>query len=487
MGRRLLPRLRDFVFIMIFAGALTTGVRMLNTDSDLGRHLALGRYILASGRVPTQDILSFTKAGESRPPYEWLTQVILAGAYRLLKLDGVVLLISLLIALAFTVVYVDCIQRSGMPILALLIAVWAALASSLHWLARPHVFSFLFFAIWLYGLERWRRGDRWPLWAFPALMLVWANTHGGFIFGFIALAAYLAGWLLDLWRKAASRADGTRLFIVGLTSGLASLLTPDIWHNWDAVLNNRSRYVLSRTAETMPLRLTTLGTWPFLALLMLAIMLLLYLRMRVPAAHLFLLGGLAALSIAIVRNIPFFAIAAAPILSEWAAQALTGLRTWRRVEDRFAEIDAALQAGLWSALVVLIAVGIFAYRDARTHASTFRFRQDLFPVQAADWVDQHPQSGRMFNDFNWGGYLLYRLWPRQQVFIDSQSDFYGEALTKQAAEIAAGAPGWDADLVEYDISWILVPRTSGLAQAAAASSAWQIEYQDDVAIILIRK
>src|SRR5512141_1424261 len=266
MHRYLLPRLQDFFFVLLFAGALLSGSRMLNADSDLGRHLTLGNYILTSHEVPTHDLLSFPKSGESRPPYEWLAQVLLALSYRLLGLDGVALLTSLVLAASFTVVYADSVERSNAPILSLFLAAWAAAASSLHWVSRPHVFSFLFFAIWLSMSDRLRREKRVALWQFPALMLVWANTHGGFILGFLACAAYLAGWLFDFLRRSSRPLLGKRLLIVTATSLVASILTPDLWRNWSAVLNNRSAYVLSRTVETMPLQLSLPNVWPFLAL-----------------------------------------------------------------------------------------------------------------------------------------------------------------------------------------------------------------------------
>ncbi len=487
MPRRLLPPLRDFLFIIVLAGALTTGSRMLNTDSDLGRHLTLGGYILSSGHIPTVDILSYTRAGAPRPPYEWLAQVAFSLANRLLALDGVVLLASLILAAVFTLVYVDSVQRSHTPVLALVLAAWAAVASSLHWLARPHLFSFLFFAVWLYGLERVRRGQPWPFWSFPALMLLWSNLHGGFIFGFIGLGAYLAGWAVAAILGHPNIRYGCKLLLIGVASAVASILTPDLWHNWDAVLSNSSGYILSRTVETMPLRITSPSAWPFIAMLVLAVVLLLLRRLRAPAEHLILLAGLAAIGVAIVRNIPFFAIAAAPIMSEWASEALTRIPIWRRAEDKFSEMDADLTGLLWPVLVVAMVIAVFAYKDRVMHEPIFYFRSSVFPVQAADWVQNHPQPGRMFNDFNWGGYLLYRLWPEQRVFIDSQSDFYGESLTRQAADIAAAAPGWQAALERYQIDWIFIPRQTGLAAAAGSSPGWRIVYQDGLAVIFVRK
>src|SRR5512143_200797 len=129
MQRYRLPRLQDLLFITVFVGGLVLGARMLNTDSDLGRHLTLGNYILQSGRIPAQDILSYTRAGDSRPPYEWLSQVLFAAAFRLLGFDGVVLLTSVVIAAAFSLVFQDAAKRSGAPLLSLLIVACAATAS----------------------------------------------------------------------------------------------------------------------------------------------------------------------------------------------------------------------------------------------------------------------------------------------------------------------------------------------------------------------
>ena len=98
-------RFSDIVFIMVFVVALALGQKMLGLDSDLGRHLTLGSYMLDERVIPTRDLFSHTRTGFSRPPYEWLSQVIFALAYRLMGLDGVILLSSLIIATTFTLVY----------------------------------------------------------------------------------------------------------------------------------------------------------------------------------------------------------------------------------------------------------------------------------------------------------------------------------------------------------------------------------------------
>lgn len=460
---------------------------MLNTDSDLGRHLTLGQIILDTHQIPTRDLLSFTKAGQPRPPYEWLAQVLFATVCRLLNLDGVVILIGIILALTFAFVYNDGAQRSNLPLLSLIIALWAAAASSLHWLTRPHIFSFLFLAIWIYGLERIRTNKNLQLWLFPLLMLIWANTHGGFVFGFLALGAYFAGWLTDSWRKSTTLSVGRNLLIAGTTSLLASIVTPDFWHNWEAVFNNNSAYILSHTTETMPPDFAAPAVWPFAGLLAFALVLLLLHWKQASASHILLLAGLATASLLMTRNIPLFAIAAAPILTEWAGKTISFISHWMKVEEAFVKIEESLLGFLWPILVVVLATGFFVYHNMKTRISFYQFDPQVFPIQATDWIQSHPISGNMFNDFNWGGYLLYRLWPDQRVFVDSQSDFYGEAFLRQYSNIDSGAPNWDVELTQYNVNWIIVPRDAGLASIASESMDWKIVYQDPVAIIFERR
>ena len=487
MQRYRLPRLQDLLFITVFVGGLVLGARMLNTDSDLGRHLTLGNYILQSGRIPAQDILSYTRAGDSRPPYEWLSQVLFAAAFRLLGFDGVVLLTSVVIAAAFSLVFQDALKRSGGPLLSLLIVALAAAASSLHWLTRPHVFSFLFFAVWLAMLDRVRRAERQPLWQFPLLMALWANMHGSFVFGFLAYAAYLVAWLLGLRRPPAGGWTGRRLLLVGVTSLAASAATPDLWHNWDAVLGNRSAYVLSRTAETMPVNPALPNTWAFLFLVALSALLVLAHFRQLPPAHVILLAGLVVASFLMARNVPLFVIAAAPLCATWLACDLQRVLPWSKLEDGFGSIDRSLRGFLWSGFAVVLATGILLYHRSEARGNFYTLNPRVFPVHAADWLERNPLPGHMFNDFNWGGYLLFRTWPDQRVFVDSQSDFYGEPLIREYADILGATPGWEAELIKYQVSWLVVPPAAPLAVQARRSASWRVAYEDAVAIILVRR
>ena len=90
----------------------------------------------------------------------------------------------------------------------------------------------------------------------------------------------------------------------------------------------------------------------------------------------------------------------------------------------------------------------------------------------------------MFNNFLWGGYLQYRLWPEKRVFIDSNSDFYGEAFVRQYMQVINLEQGWQAVLESYDVSWAILPADIRAAQAIQTDLGWEVIYEDETAVIL---
>lgn len=478
-----LPRLRDILFVTILFATLTFGPRMLSLDSDLGRHLTLGNYILEHGDIPTRDIFSHTLNGEPRPAYEWLSQLIFALAFHALGLDGVIFFCATVIGAAFAVVYADAERRSGMPLTALFIVILSAAASSLHWLPRPHIFTFLLLAVWLERLDRARQGEEIPLWQFMILMLAWVNLHGGFIFGVLAWFAYFSGWLWErIWTR--SFQGSWKIVLVGAASLPMTVLTPSGFGNWQAVLNNNSPYILNRTLETMPADFTQPVTWPFALLGLLTLILFLMNGKKTPAARIFLLAGFAILGLLMARNIPLFAIAAAPILSDIVGKKIAPASPLMTLESNFSILDKSLQAGLWSGVFWVGIAAALAFRF-EVRGEAVQFNPNVFPVAASDWLETHPQSGNMFNEFNWGGYLLFRAWPHHKVFLDSQTDFYGEALVREYETALTAGDGWDSVLEKYDIEWTIIPPDSPLARKLQ-TQGWKIVYRDDAAVILRR-
>ncbi|HNQ94037.1 MAG TPA: hypothetical protein PKK96_06205 [Anaerolineales bacterium] len=486
MRNKFFPSVVEILFVVAFLLALASGSQALSIDSDLGRHLTLGNYILDNRVIPTRDLFSHTLSGESRPPYEWLSQVAFAISYRLLGLDGVILLTALIVGAAIAIVFHQSARRSKSLLVSLIIVLLATGATSIHWLPRPHIVTFLLLAIWVDGLEKIRKADNVNLLIFPALMMLWANLHGGFIFGFLALAAYFAGWAWNRWKKQATNEAGKKYLLIGFASLIASILTPDLWRGWEAVLNNRSAFILNRTVETMPLNLSDPSTAPFIILLALSVIFFFTNRRTASVSHIFLLGGFSVLAIMMTRNIPLFAIVSAPVLAEWIAAPANQLPAWKRFDERFINLAAPSQSFILPTLTAILAIGFFAYNHS-LNKQIYQFNPQVFPVGAVDWLGENPPEGNMFNEFNWGGYLLYRLWPREFVFVDSQSDFYGEPLMRDYETILLAKNNWRDLLEKYQINWAIIPANTPLVDQLKQESSWIVLYEDPVAVIVQHK
>jgi hypothetical protein len=495
--RYLVPRVADALFCAIFIAAIMDGPRLLNGDGDIGRHLTVGAYILDAHRIPTRDLFSYSMADQPLTPHEWLADVGFAASYRLLGLSGVVWLSALLLAVTVALVCGQARRRSALVLVPALLAVWAATASHIHWLARPHLWTMLMVVLWSGHLERLRRGETKSWWLLPVLMVFWANLHGAFIAGFVIWLMYGVGSLLDK-APGSSPSEAAPTWwrywaLGGITAIATSLLNPSGWHLWTTSFGYLgNRYLVDHTVEYLSPDFHSNSTWPFLGLLISCFVIVGMGWARLTTRSTLIVGMWAAMSLYSARNIPLFVLMAAPILADGLARGTLWRRNWvpawRRIEDSLAAVERSLCGHLWPALIVIgvgLTFGVGATLNAASNGS--RFDSTVFPVQAVDWMEQHRISGNGFNYFPWGGYLLHRRWPEQRVFIDGQTDFYGEALTRQYETVITLDQGWRDVLSKYRVRWILMPRHSLLVRALSETNEWSTAYEDQTAVLVVRR
>jgi len=265
------PRFQDFVFITILLLGVLLGPRFLG-DGDPGRHIVIGEIILTKGYIPQTDLFSHTRTGLPLTTTEWLSEALFGAAHLIMGMNGVVLLAILLISVTSTLVFRETARRSGSYLLAFTFVFWMITATLFHWLARPHLFSWLMVAIWTVMVDRLVRCKKKSLWQFPLMMLVWVNLHGGFVIGFLILAAYLIGWALDLFlekEKPLSPDVLKHLSLVLISSLLVTLLNPaglNIWSNVFGHVGDKSLMALQIDWHSPDFH--SPNTWPFLLLIM---------------------------------------------------------------------------------------------------------------------------------------------------------------------------------------------------------------------------
>lgn len=479
-----LPRVPAALFILLFLGVLTIGPRMLNIDGDLPRHLLMGKVVLETGAAPTQEIFSYPYEGRTYAPHEWLAGVIYYLTYLLLGLDGVVLLAAVLIASTFTVIYAEVTSQNNHAFLNFLIIFLGASITSVHWITRPHLFTMLFLATWIILLDRLRRGMLVKLWIFPVLMLLWANIHAEFIAGFLVLLAYLAGWFWQsfITRSNAVNETGRRLFPVTILSLAASLFNPSGMQTWNVVFSYvNNRYLLSHIVETRPPNFAQPEYWPLLIMMALGILAKILKRDKLPPAHTFLLIGFGIMSLLAARNVHLVGVVFSFILSMTLGGSIL-FRPFEIIEATVKQIESHVTGTMIPILLTVLLCAVILTRPAD---QINRFEPTVFPVDAVHWLESHPQNGRMFNAFDWGGYILFHLWPEQKVFIESQGDLTGE-LTRQYETVISLREGWQEIFTQYNIAWAIIPSESPLAKELEIEG-WESAYQDQTAVILVRK
>ena len=491
--RLLLPRLEYILLIAVFWGIVASGPRILNFDGDLPRHLLHGKLILQERQVATTDIFSFRTTGYPSFPHEWLTQVVFALVYRWLALDGIVLLTALVITLTWGLVFRRALRRSNSLLVTLVLVALGIAASQIHVLPRPHILSYLFTAIWISLLENVDRGQRGFWWTLPAVMLLWVNLHGMFVLGILILGMYLVGDFLDLPTGAWFTAPKTKsLLLTGGLSLLATFVSPSGPHIWEAIASLGSNaYITSKIPEYQSPNFHLPETWPFVALLLLTLIGLARRTKKISWTETLLVTAFTGLALYSSRMIPMFALVVTPIAAnataDWLRIDYPRARLWA-VDVNLYKTNSASNGLIWIvASVLLIAILLRSGATIDPEGRGNQFDERFFPVEAVAWLENHPQTGRMFNEFDWGGYLLLRLWPGHQIFMDGHTHIYGEALTREYEQVVLQNKGWENILDNYQVQWVIMRKNAPLIPALLALGDWEIAYEDTTTAILIRR
>jgi hypothetical protein len=340
-------------------------------------------------------------------------------------------------------------------------------------------------AFWLLWTDDLQRGKNIPLWIFPVVMFFWSNLHGEFIAGILVLLAYTVGWTLEYVfdRSRADPSTGKKLWLALSLSAIACLFNPSGVEPWLTILGVvNNEYLMSRMSEGNAPNFQKPEMLVLFSLLAASIVLLAIKRNRLSLGQGFLLAGFSAMSLIAIRNVHLYGIVAPFVLAE----TLDGVRNiplMDRLEQAFQNIEGKLQRVGWIlVLMLLIACAVLLSSGLR---DTYRLQEPMFPVRAVEWLKEHPQTGKMFNDLNWGGYLGLHVWPGQLPFIDSMSDTTG-SITREYETVITMSPGWQELLQRYDVNWAIIPGELPLARELEVQG-WETAYQDETAVILVRE
>lgn len=480
---KLLPRIQDIFFIALFFAVLVLGNRMLNLDGDLPRHLLMGQQILQTRSVPTTELFIHPYLGRHYVTHEWLADVLFFGMYSAVGLKGIILFSATALATIFFLIYQYVSTRFRNRLGAFLLVAWGALATSLNWATRPHLFSMLFLAIWLIWADKLRRGEKISIWVFPAFMVLWSNTHGVFIAGILVLFAYSVGWLIDILldKDNINKEVGKNLWLALILSALASLLNPGGSGSWQSILGFvNNQYLMSRMLEANPPNFQMPEMRVLLGLIVISIFLLAIKKEKISSGQGLLLAGFTAMSLIAFRNIHLYGIVAPFVLSS-TLNTFNDIPSLFRLEASLHRIESQIKGIFW--IIASTVVFSTLILTSTIADKLYQFDPEIFPVGAVKWLQKNPQEGKMFNYLNWGGYITFHLYPEQLAFVDSVADVTGE-VTMEYETVIDLLPGWEDIFQQYDIQWVIIPQDSLLADTLIGEIQWKVLYEDETSIIL---
>src|SRR5438093_6628112 len=474
-------------------------------DPDLCWHLANGRLSITTGSIPHVDLYSFSAADHTWVMHEWLTDL---SMYLLYQAGGLPLLVALFagVVAASAVCLYLLLRRSNLhPTLSAVLTLIGTLAGSTAWGARPQLLNMLLTGVLVVGLGYYQRG-RLSAFLLPPFILLWANLHSGFLVGIIIAALFLLGEWFDAYRFPATGMPARRRKLFGWAIVAATLL---------AVVNPSGIQTLLFPLGTLtsPLIQNNIQEWAspdfhsmaglmFEAIVFLTLGGLATGRVKAPTHEWLWAFALLYLALASQRNVPLFVIGAAPLAAR-CAQAL--LHTLASILPAVARRPAAQAALRWTpirpnrptaalgvlnlALLVVAVAVMIAYRAVPNLRSADEAAAiaSVFPVRAADSLQAVGKPVRIFNYYDYGGYLLWRLYPHgSRIFIDGRVEVYGSGLFSRYLRVSYLADGWPSVIAQTGPDAIVPPRGHPLVGLLEQDPAWQLFSHDRVATVFTR-
>jgi len=411
------PSLANLIFLVLFLSLSLSRGGFLLSDADTGWHIRAGEFILATFSVPKQDIFSFITPPPHWINHSWLSQVIMAFVHQSLGLTGIVIFFGLLISLSYSTLFKLVQKERGNIFLAVFIILLTIASSIFHWLARPHIFSLLLFVITYYLLEQFQYRHIQTLYFLPPLILFWVNVHGGFISGFILISIYLIG---NLVKFVLSKDEGKELYrqktkvlmLALLTCLFVSLINP---YGLEGLLYPMKfisqKLIIDRMAEFQSPNFHHLLLLPSKYFLLLMILLIGILKKNLDVVEILLIILFVNMALFSQRFIPLFCIVAAPIFVRNAQWILN--QTKNRFVDIFQKksndislMDASGSGYIWLVVGILIVTLAVA-----TNRIEHKFDETRKPVEAVKFFKKASLKGNMFNDDEFGDYIIYSAHP----------------------------------------------------------------------------
>jgi hypothetical protein len=480
---------KRFVLFFTFLAIFTMAFRV-SVDSDTWWHLRAGAEILERRALLTEDPFSQTRYQESWRYPGWLAQVMIYGLYSVFGYAGLNLFTALMVTIAFAWVWG---RLEGSLLLRSALILLAAITSGVYWSARPQILSLALAGFFIFLLEREKAGTKISLGYYLLGMALWANLHGGFAIGFLLLGAYLGGDSLVIIAEIVKdprnlnsiiSSHGHKLrryaFII-LASLIGLCLNPHgpvlILYPFKTVsIGILQDYIQEWQTPNFHLP----GVQPFLVMLLLAFLSFSKSKNTPHPSDFLLVLGFGFLSFWAARNIATFALAGIVPIS----RAIQGISFPPLIRSRSTnELDARLQRWM-NALLAIVFTLAAALKIALPANNEYNQKvvDETYPSAAISFIAQSEINGPLFNSYNWGAYVIWKLYPEYRSFVDGRTDLFNDEILEQYLLAWRGSSQWKDVFDQWDIRLVLLEADAPLAQALRCAD-WKLLYEDEMAVV----
>ena len=476
--------IQGFSFFAATAFFLVASGYNMIIDSDPLWHVAAGNLIRQQGQIPLTDPWSFSAGDYRWLNVSWLWDTIFSYIVENLGWDGAAAINAVIIAAMLAITYTHCLLRSGNGMASFLTIVLLFIMLLLH--LRPVHITHLMIALWMLLLGLYVRGECKTLWLFilPASMIIWVNSHGGFILGF----AITGFFLLDLVLKSDHQKSQWLIAIIGMCM-LAVFCNPYGSGIIETVIRPLTTVANQYIAEWQPVTFS-LGFFINCAFLVLFVILVLGRPSYATRAESWLVYGFLIYGLTTNRALYIFTIMAAPVLA-WRLAAF--FKDRHDINRNAIAIRKSLFQGLQQRKYLLGSIAVAGVTPAIVSSAFFL---SVFP-QPHSWpslkkelqfIEAHYPNGRFINEFALGGYIIYETSGKVPVFVDPRTETaMPKAVFEEYFAFMNGTDGWENILAKYKIDGIILPKhaDAGMHDRFKTRKGWKKAFEGENAVIYI--
>ena len=441
---------------------------------DLGRHIKMGEIIWQTHTVPAVNLFSYTEPLHEFINHHWGSEVIFYLFYTFLGVNSLILLKIFLILLSFGLVYSLAFRKS--PFWAICGAFFYLYIFSYRFDIRPELFSFLFISLFIFLSLKYQESKNLKyIFILPLIELLWVNMHIYFVIGIILFAFLIFAEFLK------SKKIDSKLLLLFFVTVLATLANPagirgaqeplTILQNYGySIVENQSVFFLNQfffNPQILMFEIT-------------AVALVITGLFNLKRANVFLLtSSLIAivLGFKMVRNFPIFVLVSFPLLVYFLSESEKKIKNQLLLKQ--------IAGTVVCFFIVLTVYGSFT-------SPLFGFSYVHGAEKGVDYLEKNKLKGPIFNNFDIGSYLIFRLYPREKVFVDGRPEAYSVRFFDDYKRMQSEPIFFEQQVKKYKIQTIFFTHTDMTPWARqflydiSKNKTWERVYLDDRIIILTK-